>query len=290
MKIPLLGTGLSGLVGSRIVELLSSEYEFEDLSLDTGVDITDRSQLQQKIGKSQAEWIIHLAAKADVEGCEADKLFGKDGAAWKINVEGTRNIVEAASETQKRVLYISTDFVFDGSQDSYIETDIPNPINWYARTKHEGESIVLSHKENIVARIAYPYRAKCRTKKDFVHTLLAKLQVGQVMTVLSDHVFTPTFVDDIAKAIHVLMQTQSCGIYHVVGTESLTPYHAALELVRIFHLPKNLVQSTTIEKYYKNRAPRPYKLALKNDKITRLGVKMHTFSDGLYEIQKQGVE
>lgn len=289
MRTPVLGTGLSGLVGSRIVELLSPQFDFEDLSLDTGVDITNKEQVFEKVRSSEVQWILHLAAKTDVDGCEEDKPLGEKGDAWKINVDGTKNIVEASSKTSKRVLYISTDFVFDGTKEYYFETDEPKPINWYGVTKYEGEKIILKYKENVVVRITYPYRAKNPTKQDFVHTVIDRLRNGQALPMLTDHYFTPTFIDDIAKAINVLVVNKVSGIYHVVGGSSHTPYEAGLLIAQTFALPVKLIEETTIAEYFKDRALRPYKLKTRNGRITQLGVRMRTFLDGINEIKRQGI-
>lgn len=289
MKTSILGTGLSGLVGSRIVELLSPQFDFEDLSLDTGVDITNKDQVFEKVRSSQARWIFHLAAKTDVDGCEEDKPLGERGDAWKINVEGTRNIVEAAAETGKRVLCISTDFVFDGTKETYTEEDKPSPINWYGVTKYEGEKIVLKNKQNIVVRITYPYRAKNPAKRDFVHVVIDRLTKGQITPMLTDHYFSPTFIDDLAHAVNALIANHIPGIYHVVGGSSLSPSEAGYTIARTFNLPDKYIVRTTIAEYFKDRAPRPYKLRTKNGRITKLGVRMRTFLDGINEVKKQGI-
>ncbi|MEK7165455.1 MAG: SDR family oxidoreductase [Patescibacteria group bacterium] len=287
MKIPLLGTGLSGLVGTRIIELLSDTFEFQDLSYETGVDITDSVAIESHFRNSKALWVLHLAAKADVDGCEKDRPFGNEGAAWKINVQGTKNIVVAAHKYDKRVLYISTDFVFDGRLDVYTENDKPNPLNWYGETKYEGEKLILTNHQNLVVRIAYPYRAQNPVKKDWLHAIAAKLSQNQEVAVLSDHVFTPTLIDDIAVAVKYLIEHNLSGIYHAVGSSSLTPFAAALEIAKHLGYNKNLVKSTNIENFYKNRATRPYTLRLRNDKISALGVHLRSFTDGLIEIKKQ---
>lgn len=289
MKTFLLGTGLSGLVGSRIVELLADEFEFADLSYDTGVDITDKAQIEQKIALSPAKWILHLAAKTDVDECEKDRVFGENGEAWKINVDGTRNIVEAAKNCGKNVLYVSTDFVFSGSLDAYTEETVPDPVNWYGLTKYAGEKIVLARPNNLVIRITYPYRAKNPAKPDFVHTIVTKLMRNEKLTAVADQVFTPTLIDDIARAIRILIGKKEKGIFHAVGSQSLSPFRAAEMIADVFALPRNLIDRTSGYRYYQMRAPRPLKLATKNDKIGSLGVRMHTFSDGLTEIKKQGI-
>ena len=136
MKPQILATGISGLVGTRVQELLQDKFEFTDLSLATGVDVTNYEDLENHIRNSPAKIILHMAAKTDVDGCEDDKIFGEEGKAWVINVTGTENIVKIAEKCGKKVIYISTDFVFDGTRDSYSEDDEANPLNWYAMTKH----------------------------------------------------------------------------------------------------------------------------------------------------------
>jgi len=285
MKI--LGTGLDGLVGSRIVELLKDKHEFENLSISTGVDITDRDVILEKIKTSDAQIVLHLAAKTNVDGCEKDKALGEDGEAWKINVGGTKNIADACSQTNKKLIYISTDFVFDGTKEVYSEEDIPNPINWYAKTKYEGEKVVQASKIPwIIVRIAYPYRAVFE-RLDFARAILRRLQEGFPIAAIKDHIFTPTYIDDIASAFDMLISKNSQGVFHVVGNQSLTPYDAALLVAKTFDFDQNLISKTTREEFFKDRARRPFQLRLKNDKITKLSVRMRTFEQGLREIKSQ---
>ncbi|MDO8582971.1 MAG: SDR family oxidoreductase [bacterium] len=285
MKI--LGTGLNGLVGSRITELLKDKYEFENVSRSEGVDVSNKDQVLEKIKNSDASVVLHLAAKSNVDACELDKSLGENGESWKINVEGTRNVADACSAANKKLIYISTDFVFDGTKVAYSEEDIPNPINWYAQTKYEGEKIVQNLKTPwIIARIAYPYRANF-TKLDFYRAILKRLQLGEEVKGIVDHIFTPTFIDDIAFALGSLINNDSQGIFHVVGSQSLTPFEASLLIAKIFNLDQKLMSKTTRAEFFKDRATRPFQLVLENDKIKRLGVEMRTFESGLEEILKQ---
>jgi len=303
MKI--LGTGLDGLVGSRIVELLKDQYEFES----SDVDITDRDGIITRIRNSDASIVLHLAAKTSVDGCEEDREedigrgngvrdeWKKKKTAWAVNVYGTQNIVDACQASNKKLIYISTDFVFDGSRppagatsdvaDGYRETDKPNPVNWYGKTKYEGEKVVQKLSSPwIIARIAYPYRASF-AKKDFVRALIHKFQNKENLQMVTDHIMTPTFVDDIACALHFLIKNNSTGIFHVVGSEFISPYEAAIKIAEIFDFSKDYTAETTRSEYFYNRVPRPFQLALKNDKIQNLGVKMRGFEEGLEEVKKQ---
>lgn len=272
-----------GLVGSRVVELLKDRYEFDF----SDVDITDRSLILKKIKSSDAQIVLHLAAKTDVDGCELDKSLRKDGKAWKVNVEGTRNVADACFETNKKLIYISTDFVFDGTREAYSEEDTPNPINWYGQTKYEGEKIVRRAScPWLIVRFAYPYRANFG-KLDFAREILERLQMGKKIKGITDHIFTPTFIDNIAFALDVLIGNNSRGIFHVVGDQSLTPHDAGLLIAKTFNLDQNLISKSTRAEFFKDRAPRPFQLSLKNDKIEKLGIKMRTFEGGLKEIKKQ---
>lgn len=285
MKI--LGTGLTGLVGSRIVELLRDKYEFENLSRSSGVDISDKNQVLEKIKNSDAQIVLHLAGKTNVDECELEKPLGEKGEAWKINVEGTKNVAEACQAEGKKLIYISTDFVFGGEKESYSEEDVPNPVNWYAQTKYEGEKIVQGLKTPwLITRIAYPYRTDF-TKIDFVRAILGRLREGKSVAALTDHIFTPTFIDDIAFALSALIDSNSQGIFHVVGSQSLTPFEAVNLIADEFGLDKSKISETTRSEFFNNRAPRPFQLALKNDKIIKLGVRMRTFEEGLREIRDQ---
>ena len=289
MKI--FGIGITGLIGSRISELLADRYEFQNLSLEIGVDITNPQTLSVIENDTERPIVIHLAAKADVDGCEHDKVAGKDGAAWKINVEGTRNVVNACLKSGKKIVYISTDFVFDGTKpegEQYTEDDTPHPINWYAQTKYEGEKIVReSGLEYLILRPAYPYRNPFPEKKDLVQAMLSRLQNNETVTAVTDHIMSPTFVDDLAPALDTLITKNQTGVFHTAGSQAISPYDLALLLAKTFSLDPSHIQETTREEFFAGRAPRPFNLALNNAKIEKLGAKMRTVTEGLEELKKQ---
>lgn len=289
MKI--LGTGLTGLVGSRIVELLSQEFQFENISHSEGINITNNSQIQQKISSSNASIVLHMAAKTNVDACEEDETSNELGEAWFVNVVGTDNVVKACEKSEKKIIFISTDFVFDGKRKppfAYSEEDKPHPINWYGETKYRGEEIVKSSSvPYLILRIASPYRAHLDKKKDFARAIFTQLQKGLIVEAVTDQIITPTFVDDIAFALRKLIEKDVTGIYHVVGSQYITPYEGAIHIAETFKLNKELIGKTTRAQYFKNKAPRPFNLALKNDKILGLGIQMKNFKEGLQEIKKQ---
>lgn len=290
--IKIFGIGASGFVGSQISEILHDKYMIDNLSLDSGVDITDSSTLDVIKKDKDHHIVLHLAAKADVDGCEKDKPLGENGAAYHINVLGIINIINACKESNKKIIYVSTDFVFDGEktpEGGYTEDDTPHPINWYAETKYMGEEIVKkSGLEYVIARLAYPYKLKeFPLKKDFLHAIMDRLKNKQPVTAVTDHMMTPTFLDDFAFGIDALINQNATGIYHLVGSQPLSPYDAAIKIAEKFGFDKSLIQKTTRAEYFKDRAVRPFNLSLNNDKITKLGVKMRTFDEGLQELKVQ---
>lgn len=289
-KNNIIGTGLTGLVGSRIVELLHSSYAFQNLSRATDVDITNKEAVMRAIDQSNAATVLHVAAKTNVDACEQDKSLGEKGEAWIINVLGTQNVVSACEKTGKKLLYISTDMVFAGEKpfgETYEETETPNPQNWYARTKFEAEQIVSSSKTSaLILRIAYPYRALFQ-KKEYVRIFIDLLKNKRSLAVVEDHYFTPTFIDDIAPSLDMLLKTNQTGIFHLVGNESVSPYLVAVKIAAAFGFDASLINKTTRAEYFKNKAKRGFNLSLNNDKISRLGISLLPFSKGLEEVKKQ---
>lgn len=279
----IIGTGLSGLVGSRVVELLTPKYSFVNFSLETGVDITNREDIALKVRDMESSWVLHLAAYTNVQQAEKER-----DVALKVNVEATEHIVDACKTSDKRLLYVDTDYAFDGTKkEGYTEEDVPNPLGWYAKTKTEGAKRVLAYDKGLVIRISNPYRANPVGKTDFVHKMLEKLRSGEVLIAPTDQLFVPTFVDDIAAAIDMLISLNATGIYHVVGSQAISPFDAAKLVATTYGLDDTLVKPTTFVEYFKNRAPLPQYAVLSNAKITTLGLTMRGFEEGIAEVKRQ---
>ena len=279
----IIGTGLTGLVGSRIVELLSPRYAFTNMSLDTGVDITDREAVTSRIESDMVSpWVLHLAAYTNVQQAELDKPLGTESAAWKVNVEATQTIVDACKKTGKKLIYIDTDYAFDGMQKSYTEEDTPHPLCWYAETKSEGATRVLSlGKQGIVVRISNPYRAHPVGKTDFVHKMLERMNQGLPINAPKDQLFVPTFVDDLSTVVDGLIKHDASGIYHAVGSTPVSPFEAATIIAQAFGKDPSNIHETTFKEYFQNRAPTPQYAVLLDTKLSRYGITMHGFKEGI---------
>lgn len=284
-KTKIFGIGISGLIGSRVVELLSDEFSFRNLSTETGVDITQPETLSVIEQDTEHPIVIHFAAKTDVDGCEQDKAQGKDGAAWKINVTGTENVVRACKTSGKKLIYISTDFVFNGEKpegEFYTEDDTPDPRNWYGVTKWEGEKAVQeANMPYAILRPAYPYRSPFPQKKDLVQAIKSRLESGQSVAAVTDHLMCPTYVDDFSEALRQIVNQEKTGIFHTVGSQVVSPYQLAVAIAEEFALNPDLITKTTREDFFTGRAERPFNLSLDNAKIEKLGVSMRSITAGL---------
>lgn len=275
MKIAL--TGASGLVGSRIVELLGDDFDFVSLS-QTEMDITDRVAVAKKIKDTDFDIFLHLAGYTDVDGAEKEKEV-----ALKINKDGTKNVFDAVHQKGKKFIYISTDFVFDGKNPPYYEDSTPNPISSYGLSKYEGEKVLDA--DAMIVRISYPYRKVFEQKNDFVRTIRGLLEQHKPFTMVTDSLMTPTLIDDIAYALKYLFVHFSSGVFHVNGADSLSPYDAGKLIAKTYGLDHNLITPTTYEKYFQGKAFRSQYSDMKSKKNNFY--KMRSFETGLQFILNQ---
>jgi dTDP-4-dehydrorhamnose reductase len=275
LKIAL--NGADGLVGSRIIELLKNDFQFIPLP-QSKMDITNSEVVEKIIKETEFDVFLHLAAYTNVPKAETEKDL-----ALKINRDGTKNVFQAVNQKQKKFVYISTDFVFDGVNPPYDEDSIPNPTSVYALSKYEGEKIVQN--QAMIVRIAYPYRANFEIKKDFFRTFKFYLENNKPLSMITDSQMTPTFIDDIALGLKYLFNHYSPEVFHLVGADSLSPYDASLMVAEKFNLDKSLIGKTTYEEYVKGKARLPKLATIKSKKNNFYTMK--TFEEGLEEIKKQ---
>lgn len=263
-------TGSTGLIGSRIIELLGDDFEFIPL-IYPRMDITNRETVSDVLKEIDFDIFLHLAAYTNVDGAETEK-----NKARKLNIDGTRNVFNAVQKREKKFIYISTGFVFDGENPPYYEDSKPNPTSYYGETKYRGEQVVKG--DAMIVRIEYPYR-KDFIRGDFVRTLKNLLQEGKTVNAVTDMVITPTFIDDVAFALKHLMNNFSNEIFHIVGADSQTPYNATRLIAKTFNLDASLIKDITREEFFKGRAIRPRLAEIKSKKNNFY--KMRGFEEGL---------
>ena len=286
-QVGVIGSG--SMVGSRFCELSSLDVVPADYPK---VDILKKETLNEFF-KNSFEWVILFSAFTNVD--EAEKQRGdKNGSCWQINVEGLTNVVEACKAHSRKLVFISTEFVFDGTGGPYPEIAATNEdlgkMGWYGITKFEGEKIVARELEDsLIVRITYPYRGPYEGKKDFVKIILRKFKEGTLYPMFDDQIWTPTFVDDLAPAMDLLVSNNLKGIYHVVSPSQTTPYMFARELAGVFGLGAEKIEKGSLADFLKRpgATPRPTKGGLVVDKIIREGFTPTDWQEGIREIFKQ---
>ncbi len=234
-KILVIGCG--GMLGVDLCKELSRDYNVIGLDIRASnafihCDITDKNKTIKAITGAKPDLIIHTAAWTDVDGCEREPA-----KAEKINVDGTENIVNACSDLGIPLVYISTDFVFDGDKKSpYTEKGQPNPTCVYGKSKLEGEKRVRSLNKYIILRTSWLYGAN---GKNFVDTILEKAKSCKALRVVDDQIGTPTYTKDFSKAVVRLIdlvlgtRKPKWEIYHVSNKGEVSWFDYAKEILRI---------------------------------------------------------
>lgn len=283
-------TGATGLVGSRFVELYGNQYNISNLDLATGVDITSVAQVEQFLSSHPAEALIHLAAFTDTIRAEAE-MGDKEGLCYRVNVLGTRTISMGCKAHNIHLIHVSTDFVFDGSQNEpYTEDARRSPLGWYGTTKALAEEEVENSGASYsIARISYPYRANFPLKSDLISKIRTKLIDGSLPPQFGDSIITPTFVDDIAAGFAKLVDTKAQGIFHLTGGSVHSPYELSRMVADSYGLDKSVLKEGSLTTYLANNpAPLARFGAMNNRKAsTQLGLTFKTFAEGLVELKKQ---
>lgn len=259
-KTAVIGTGLNGLVGSRIVQDLQSQIAFENVDINhptDPVDITNQEQLDRFFERSKALVVIHCAAFTDVTAAW-QQTNDTDGLAFRINVTGTKHVAEACQKFGKHLLHLSTAYVFDGTNpEPYSELDQPNPIEWYGKTKLLAEEAVQACGDNwTILRIDQPFRSDSHFKLDVAHKIIQRLSDSTLPPQFTDHTFGPTFIDDLSRVMQWFISTKTPGLFHASSGEQWDDFAFASTIASM--LPNTpTVQPGSLQKYLES-SERPY--------------------------------
>jgi len=232
-------------------------------------DIRGLDQVTNAIEQSRPDWIVLAAAYTDVDGCELNPAL-----AMNVNTYGAVNVARAAAATKARLLFVSTDYVFDGkAREPYTEKSEPFPLSVYANSKLAGEFLVrTTAKKGFVIRTCGLYGVAGSQGKggNFVQTMLAKARRGDAIRVVHDQVVTPTYTVDLAAQIGEVLPTGNFGLFHMTNEGSCTWYEFAQAIFELSGLDADL--SPTTSDLYKTPAIRPKYSVLENARLKELGL------------------
>ena len=297
LKLPIAVIGAGSMVGSRFCDLTRDELKLieADVRGENPIDITLEKSTEAFFKTHDFSSLILFSAYTDVEGAEAQR-GDKSGICWKINVVGVENIVKASRKYGRKLIFISTDFVFDGKKGPYNEDDPtgkkPEDISWYGLSKIEGEkSIIKSLNDAVIIRISYPYRERFKTKDDIAKRVLRLARENKLYPMFADQKITPTFIDDLPKAFKLIMKKNQSGIFHVTSPKVTTQHRFAEKLLSIFKLNVK-VEKGSLTEYLKpgGKTPRPLNGGLNVSKLVKLGFTPTSWDNGIKVIfnQSQG--
>ena len=243
-------TGASGQLGFDVIKELNKRGIYDILALSSSdLDITDRRLTKKIIEEYAPEVIFHCAAYTNVDKAEDDKEM-----AMKVNAEGTKNITDAARLVNAKLIYVSTDYVFDGKKDGVYEVnDKVNPQNVYGLSKALGEKIVSSYEKSFIVRTSWVFGIN---GKNFVKTMLKLAENHSQLNVVSDQIGSPTYTVDLAKLLVDMSQTDKYGIYHA-NNEGFTSWADFAEYIFKSNNLDVKVNHVTTKEYGQSKAQRP---------------------------------
>ncbi|HLY63866.1 MAG TPA: SDR family oxidoreductase [Terriglobia bacterium] len=262
--------GASGFVGSYLLNAFRRDHSVvgtfatEPLPGLEPLDIAEAIAVRNFFDRHRPEVVLCPAANPHVEGCEREPA-----ATRKINIEGLANVVRETLRVGARIVYFSSEYVFDGDHGPYSEDNFTNPINEYGRQKLAAENLVRENlRDFLIVRISAPYGWE-RRGKNFVMQMLHRRQTGEPILVAKDQVITPTYISDLAQAVHNLAGLGSTGIFHVAGSECMVRSDFARLVTKAFDLPPALVKPV-LTSTMNLSAPRPNSAGLITDKVARV--------------------
>ena len=298
-KPKVLITGANGLLGQKLVEQLVEKGNFEVVATGRGpcrlkgdgfqyqsMDIEQSQNVDEVILKLSPEIIIHGAAMTHVDECEL-----KQEACYRANVVATQNLISAAEKINTHFIFVSTDFIFSGTDghNPYDEEATPDPVNYYGETKLKGEELVkTSNLKWAIARTVLVYGiAQDLSRSNIILWVKSSLEQGKEIQVVDDQVRTPTLAEDLAAGCILIAEKGATGVYNISGSELLTPYEMAMQTAEFFDLDKSLIKRTDSTRFTQP-AKRPMKTGFIIEKARKqLGYAPKTFREGIGILAKQ---
>lgn len=256
----ILVTGAKGMLGQDLCPILEDEdFDVIETDVDT-LDITNPENINEVFDEFKPDFVIHCAAYTNVDKAEEDKE-----TAFKINAEGTKNIANACNERNIPIIYISTDYVFDGTKKGkYLVSDKTCPVSVYGESKYLGEQAVQKCEKYYIARTSWLYG---HHGKNFVETMIS-LKDKEEIKVVDDQIGCPTWTVELANGIVKLINDEMpYGIYHICGSGQTSWYGFAKKIFELCSLNVNLKPCTTAE--FPRAAKRPENSVMENNRICR---------------------
>jgi len=260
-------TGSNGFIGQEIVHQALVNSKIEVIALSRGdnrfshkdgyrylsANVCNAEQMEAIVNEFRPNSVIHTVAMANVDVCEKEPDLCK-----MINVQSVKTLVALAEKYNFQLIYLSTDFIFDGENGPYKESDIPNPLNEYGKSKLEAERLIQESncKWSIVRTILVYGVPREAGRSNFVLWVKKSLEANKVINVVTDHVRMPTLVNDVASACLQIAKQGATGIFHISSEELFSVYDIAQQVADFWNLDKSLIHPVLAESL-SSSVPRP---------------------------------
>ena len=254
-------TGIAGQLGSTLNKYLSGYFNILNNQENFyKVDVTDRSDLKYFFKELSPDYIINCAALTNVDFCEKNK-----SNSYKVNVDGIKNII-SCTKNDTKIIHISTDYVFSGNRNVYIESDIPNPISYYGKHKLESENILRSSNRDYL--IIRPSVIFGNTGNNFYVWVRDSLKNNQKISVVTDQISNPTWSWSLSEAIYKSILSNVSGLFHFGGEEIISRYDFAIKIAKVHGFNSDrIIPIKTSD--LNQKAKRPLYSGLSNSKIKK---------------------
>lgn len=296
MKI--LITGSNGLLGQKLIKLLGNKPDIELLATSKGanrvsnqegyqyqsLDITNQQKINAVFDAFKPDTVINTAAMTNVDACEDNKEL-----CWDLNVNAVKYMIVAAEKHNSHLIHLSTDFVFDGEAGPYKETDQPNPLSYYGKSKYEAEKLLqASNIKWAIARTIIVYGiAENMSRSNIVLWAKEALEKGNPLTIVDDQFRSPTLAEDLAMGCWLIAEKEAQGIYHISGKDLMSIIDLVYAVADFYGLDKSII-SPIKSSLLNQAAKRPPKTGFILDKaINDLEYSPCSFKEGLAIITEQ---
>ncbi|RAP45094.1 MAG: dTDP-4-dehydrorhamnose reductase [Methanosphaera sp. rholeuAM6] len=275
-------TGGSGLLGERLAAVSNDNDELtlvhnsNPKENTVKCDVTNEKEVFESVERENPDVLIHCAAMTNVDLCEDEVEL-----AYKINGDATGYLAKAAEKIGAKIIYVSTDFVFDGARGYYKEDETVNPEGIYAKSKYEGEVQLQQYSDNwAIARVSVLYGWHS-ARPNFTSWVVNELRHKREINIVTDQINSPTLADNAAEAIFEIAKQDKKGIFHTAGNDAINRFDFTRKIADAFDLDDTLINPTTSE-IFVQKAPRPRDSSLNVEKVEReLGMKMETCTESL---------
>ena len=302
MQKKLLIIGIGGLTGSKIANLAKERYQIYgsynlrnpnfEFANQFKMDLFDLNKIQQKISEINPEIIINTTGINNVDYCETHQEH-----AQKINVDALIEMKKISAKNNIKLIQLSSDSIFDGGKnESYVETDKANPINFYGKTKLEGEKIILSNENNLVVRASVLYgwlpenisefESSSKKSLNFVQWLITELKNNRKVEIVKDEISSPIIVEDFARSILHLIELNEKGIFHAAPDLIINRFEFSKKIAEYLNLDTKLIFPTTIKKLGRKVSTGKNK-SLNSKKLEKSGFDFLNLEESLELLEKQ---